>query len=57
MKEDDLEEEKEEQHNEGEETQEKVFEEADEGEILVLRRLLSSQRSETEEQTENIFHS
>ena len=34
---------------EGEETQEEVIEEADEGEMLVLRRALSSQSSEKEE--------
>ena len=34
---------------EGEKTQEEVIEEADEGEMLVLRRALSSQRSEKEE--------
>ena len=30
---------------------------ADEGEILVLRRALSTQKSEKDEQSENIFHS
>jgi len=43
VKEDNLEEEKEEGvDGEGEETQEEVIEEADEGEMLVLRRALSS---------------
>ena len=31
--------------------------EADEGEMLLLRRALSSEQSEKEEQRENIFHS
>ena len=48
-----MEEEKEERVDvEGEETQEEVTEEADEGEMLVLRGALSSQRSEKEEQKE-----
>jgi len=34
-----------------------VIEEAYEGEMLALRRALSSQRSEKEEQRETIFHS
>ena len=50
MKEDNLEEEKEEGVDiEGEETQE-LIKEADEGEMLVLRRTLSRQRSEKEDQ-------
>jgi len=32
-----------------------MIEEADEGELLVLRRALRSQRTEKEEQRENIF--
>ena len=42
---------------EDEENQEEVKEEDDEGEILPLRRELSSQKSEKEEQRENNFHS
>ena len=38
------------------EEQEEVVEEADEGELLVLRRALSTERGELEEQRENIFH-
>jgi len=38
------------------ETQEEVIEEADEGELLVLRRVLSNQRGVKDEQRENIFH-
>jgi len=38
------------------EEQEEVVEEADEGELLVLRRALSTKRGELEEQRENIFH-
>jgi len=34
-----------------------VIAEADEGEMLLLRRALSSEQSEKEEQRENIFHS
>jgi len=50
------------EENEGEsgpelkETQEEVVEEADEGELLVLRRVLSNQRGVKDEQRENIFH-
>jgi len=40
-----------------EETQEEVMEEADAGELLVLRRTLSSLKGDKEEQRENIFHS
>ena len=41
-----------------EETQEEeVVEEADEGELLVLRRTLSSLKGDQQEQRENIFHS
>ena len=39
-----------------EETQEKVVEEADEGEILILRRVFSNQKGVKDEQRENIFH-
>jgi len=53
-----LEEEKEEGVDiEGEETQEEVFENVNEGKMLVLTRALSSQRSRKEEQRETIFHS
>jgi len=38
------------------EEQEEVVEEADEGELLVLRRALSTKREELEEQRENIFY-
>jgi len=38
------------------EEQEEVVEEADEGELLVLRRALSSQKGELGEQRDNIFH-
>ena len=38
------------------EEQEEVVEEVDEGELLVLRRALSTKRGELEEQRENIFH-
>ena len=38
-----------------EEEQEEVIADAHEGEMLVLRRALSSRRSEKEEQIENIF--
>ena len=37
--------------------EEEVIAEADEGEMLVLRRALSSQKGGQEEQRENIFHS
>jgi len=40
-----------------EEDQEEVVEEANEGELLVLRRAMSSLKGEKEEQRENIFHS
>jgi len=39
-----------------EETQDEVIEEADEGELLVLRRVLCNQREVKDEQRENIFH-
>jgi len=55
VKDDEVEEEKEENLEEGEEeNQEEVMKE---GEMLLLRRALTSQRSEKEEQRENIFHS
>ena len=57
MKEEVVEEEKEEDVESPEEEEEEVIAEADEGEILVLRRAPNSQRSEKEEQRENIFHS
>jgi len=38
------------------EEQEEVVEEADEGELIILRRALSSQKGDLEEQRENIFH-
>jgi len=37
--------------------QEEVVEEADHGELLVLRRALSDLKGDKEEQRENIFHS
>jgi len=40
-----------------EEEQEEEVEEADEGELLVLRRTLGGLKSDKEEQRENIFHS
>ena len=40
-----------------EENQEEVEEEANEGEMLVLRRVLSGQMGAKDEQRENIFHS
>jgi len=40
-----------------EEEQEEVVAEADEGELLVLRRTLSGLKGDKEEQRENIFHS
>ena len=40
-----------------EEEQEEVIAEADEGEMLVLRRTLSTQKGDQEEQQENFFHS
>jgi len=39
-----------------EETQDEVIEEADEGELLVLRRVLSNEKGDKDEQRENIFH-
>ena len=39
------------------EEQEDVVEEADEGELLVLRRALSGLKGTKEEQRRNIFHS
>jgi len=41
---------------ETEETQEEVVKEADEGEMLVLTRVLNGQKSAKDEQRENIFH-
>ena len=40
-----------------EEDQEEVVKVADEGELLVLRRVMSGHKEEKEEQSENIFHS
>ena len=57
MKEELVEEEKEKDIETPEEKEEEVFAEADEGEMVVLRRALSSQMSEKKEQRENIFHS
>jgi len=45
-----------ESEHELEETQEEVAEEAVEGELLVLRRVLSNQNGVKDEQSENIFH-
>jgi len=39
------------------ENQEEVVEEADEGELLVLRKALSTLNGDKEEQRENMFHS
>ena len=39
-----------------EEDQEEVVEVADEGEMLMLRRVMSGLKEEKEEQRENIFH-
>jgi len=39
-----------------EETQDEVVEEANEGELLVLRRVLSNQKGVKDKQRENIFH-
>jgi len=39
-----------------EETREDVKEEADEGQMLVLTRVLSGQKDAKDEQRENIFH-
>ena len=51
-------EEKEESPEEGdEENQEELIKEVDEGEMLVLRRALNSQRNKKEEQRQNIVHS
>jgi len=55
-------EEKEEEKEEGvdfdlENGQEEFVENADEGEMLVIRRILSNQRVAKDEQRENIFHS
>jgi len=56
VKEEFEEEEKEDDYeNELEETQE-VVKEADEGELLVLRRVLNNQKGVKDEQRENIFH-
>ena len=52
--------EKEEEEEAMEEEEENLEEEvtgADEGEMLVLRRSVNTQRSEKDEQRENIFHS
>ena len=57
VKEEVVEEEKEESIEIPEEEEEEVIAEADEGEMLVLRRALSSQKGEQDEQRENIFHS
>jgi len=57
VKDDIMEEEKEEDIESNNEEEQEVIKEADEGEMLVLRRALSSQRSEKEEHRENIFHS
>jgi len=51
------EEEPEEETEEEASTHEEVVEQADEGEMLVLRRALNVQKSEKDEQRENIFHS
>ena len=40
-----------------EEDQEEVVEVADEGEMLMVRRVMSGLKEEKEEQRENIFHS
>jgi len=56
-KEEVAEEEKEEPVETLEEEDEEVVAEADEGELLVLRRALNSQKGDLEEQRENIFHS
>ena len=57
MKEKVAEEEKEESVETLEEEEEEVIVEADEGEMLVLRMTLSTQKGDQEEQRENIFHS
>jgi len=51
-----VEEEKEGHIESPEEEEEEIIVEPDECEMLVLRRALNSQRSEKEEQRENIFH-
>jgi len=43
--------------NEHKETQEEIVEEVDEGELLVLKRVLSNQKGVKDEQRKNIFHS
>jgi len=57
VKEEVAEEEKEESIEILEEEEEEIIAEADEGEMLVLRRTLSTQKGDQEEQRENIFHS
>ena len=54
VKEEEKEEDAEEDH---EEDQEEFVENADEGEMLVIQRVLSNQRVAKDEQRENIFHS
>jgi len=51
------EEKKDDYEDELEKTQEEVVEEADEGELLLLRRVLSNQKGVKDEQRENILHS
>ena len=51
------EEQKEYEEEEQEDEYEEVVEAADEGQMLVLRRVLSNQRGVKDEQRENIFHS
>ena len=55
--EDNEEEQKENEEDELGDEQEEVEDAADEGEMLVLRRLLSNQRGVNDEQWENIFRS
>ena len=57
MKKDTVEEEKEAQIEPPEQEEEEITVERDEGEILVLRRVLNSQHNENMEHRENIFHS
>ena len=57
VKEEEKDEEEEEAVAEEEENPEEEVTGADEGEMLVLRRALSTQRSEKDKQRENIFHS
>ena len=58
MKEDFEEEEKEDDFEDNpQETQEDIVKEADEWEMLVLRRVLSGQKGAKDKQRENIFHS